>query len=207
MAAPDKAHWETVYGTRPGESLSWYQQGGGLSLEWIQGLALPSEAGIIDVGGGMSTLIDELVAAGFTDLTVLDISEQALQQSRNRLDAAADAVEWRVEDITQAELPNDRFDLWHDRAVFHFLTEAAHREAYVQRLMRSLRPGGWVLMATFALDGPERCSGLPVVRYGPESLQETLGQGFSIIKHAAVEHMTPAGAVQNFNFCLFKSLI
>lgn len=201
---PDQAHWDNVYASRPGNSLSWYQQRGGLSLEWIRQMDLPVSAAIIDVGGGTSRLVDDLVTAGYRDLTVLDLSRQALDISRSRLGDAGATVSWLAEDITQADLSAERFDLWHDRAVFHFLTAAADREAYVARLHRSLRPGGRVLMATFAQTGPERCSGLPVIRYGHDSLHATLGEDLRLIQYVTEDHTTPGGVVQPFIFCLFE---
>ena len=200
----DRAHWDGVYASRPSDSLSWHQQGGGLSLEWIRQMDLPLSSAIIDVGGGTSRLVDELLAAGYQDLTVLDLSREALESSRSRLGDAGGEVSWFAEDITQVDLPAARFDLWHDRAVFHFLTAASDREAYVARLHRSLRPGGRVIMATFAQTGPERCSGLPVMRYGPESLHAALGADLRLIRSANEHHTTPSGAVQDFNFCLFE---
>ena len=165
---------------------------------------LPPSAAIIDVGGGTSRLVDELLTAGYEDLTVLDLSREALETSRSRLGDVSGQVSWLAEDITQTDLPAARFDLWHDRAVFHFLTAASDREAYVARLHRSLRPGGRVLMATFAQTGPERCSGLPVMRYGPASLHAALGADLRLIRSATEHHTTPGGAVQDFNFCLFE---
>ena len=202
---PDKAHWDEVYASRPDDSVSWYQQGGGLSLEWIGKMGLSPSAGIIDVGGGTSRLVDELLTAGYDDLTVLDLSRQALETARSRLGDDGGKVSWLAQDITKADLPPARFDLWHDRAVFHFLTTASDREAYVARLRRSLRPGGRVIMATFAESGPDRCSGLPVMRYGPESLHAALGgEDLRLIRYATEHHTTPSGAVQHFIFCLFE---
>lgn len=202
---PDKAHWDEIYASRPDDSLSWYQQGGGLSLEWIRQIGLSPSAGIIDVGGGTSRLVDELLTAGYDDLTVLDLSRQALETARTRLGDAGGKVSWLAQDITEAALPPARFDLWHDRAVFHFLTTAPDREAYAARLRRSLRPGGRVIMATFAESGPDRCSGLPVMRYGPESLRAALGgDDLRLLRYATEHHTTPSGAVQHFNFCLFE---
>ena len=201
---PDRAYWDDVYVSRPGDSLSWHQQNGGLSLEWIRQMDLSPSAAIIDVGGGTSRLTDELLAAGYHDLTVLDLSPQALETSRSRLGDASDQVSWLAEDITEVDLPAARFDLWHDRAVFHFLTAASDRQAYVARLHRSLRLGGRVIMATFAESGPERCSGLAVMRYGPESLHAALGEDLRLVRSATEHHTTPSGAVQDFNFCLFE---
>ncbi|WP_240480981.1 class I SAM-dependent methyltransferase [Ectothiorhodospira sp. BSL-9] len=173
-------------------------------MDWIRQLNLPPSASIIDVGGGTSRLVDELLAAGHDDLTVLDLSQQALETSRARLGDAGGRVSWLAQDITEADLPPARFDLWHDRAVFHFLTDPSHRQAYVERLQQSVRPGGRVIMATFADTGPERCSGLPVMRYGPESLHVALGEDLRLLRHASEHHTTPTGAVQHFNFCLFE---
>ncbi|TVP93714.1 MAG: class I SAM-dependent methyltransferase [Thioalkalivibrio sp.] len=200
----DRAHWDDVYASRPSDSLSWYQQGGGLSLEWILETGLSPSAGIIDVGGGASRLVDGLLTAGYEDLTVLDLSREALETARSRLGDAGGKVSWLEQDITEADLPPARFDLWHDRAVFHFLTTASDRQAYVVRLRRSLRPGGRVIMATFAESGPERCSGLPVMRYGPQSLHAALGRDLRLVRYATEDHTTPGGAVQPFNFCLFE---
>jgi SAM-dependent methyltransferase len=203
-AMSDRTHWEEVYAARSSDSLSWYQQGGGLSLEWIRQLDLPPSAAVIDVGGGTSQLVDELLAAGYHDLTVLDLSPQALATSRSRLGHAGGRVSWLAEDITRVDLPAARYDLWHDRAVFHFLTTAPDRQAYVDRLHRSLRPGGRVIMATFAETGPERCSGLAVMRYGPESLHAALGEDLRLVRYATEHHTTPSRAVQDFNYCLFE---
>ena len=158
-----KQHWEQVYATKSSDSVSWFQEHADQSLRLIHNTGLGKEAAIIDVGGGASTLVDDLSSEGFSDLTVLDLSGAALTVARQRLGKRADAVHWTEGDITRAEFPVHRFDIWHDRAVFHFLTTPADRQAYVERVMRSVRPGGHVIVATFAEDGPEKCSGLPVM--------------------------------------------
>lgn len=199
-----KSHWDRVYGARAPEALSWFQPQAERSLRWIAEAGLAPSASIIDVGGGASILVDGLLARGFTDLWVLDLSAVALARARERLGAEAERVRWLEADVTQAELPAAYFDLWHDRAVFHFLTEPDQRSAYVAALGRALKPGGQVIMATFAEDGPSRCSGLPVVRYRPETLQAELGDDFELLHHEKEAHRTPAGAVQEFLYCRFR---
>ena len=156
------------------------------------------------MGGGASTLVDDLAAEGYTDLTVLDLSSAALAVAKQRLGKYADAVHWMEGDITSVELPAQRFDIWHDRAVFHFLTDPADRRAYVERLMHAVRPGGHVIIATFAEDGPEKCSGLPVMRYQPETLRAELGDAFLLVEHEKAAHHTPLGAVQQFVYCRYS---
>ncbi|MDZ7809552.1 MAG: class I SAM-dependent methyltransferase [Arhodomonas sp.] len=160
---------------------------------------------MIDVGGGASRLVDCLLEAGYEAVTVLDIAAGALEAARQRLGTAADAVQWLEADVTTATLPEKAWALWHDRAVFHFLTDAADRAAYLENLARGLRPGGQVIVATFAEDGPDRCSGLPVVRYSPESLERTLGAAFRLEHHELEDHYTPGGALQRFLYCRFRA--
>jgi len=199
-----KEHWEQVYTTRASDAVSWFQEHAALSLSLIHGTGLGKDTAIIDVGGGASTLVDDLAAEGYSDLTVLDLSAAALAAAKQRLGQHAEAVHWMEGDITQAQLPVNRFDIWHDRAVFHFLTAAADRAAYVERVMRAVRPGGHVIIATFAEDGPEKCSGLPVMRYRPETLLAEFGDTFSLIEHQKEAHHTPSGAVQQFVYCHFR---
>ena len=196
-----KQHWEQVYTTKPSDSVSWFQEHADQSLRLIHKTGLGKEAAIIDVGGGASILVDELVAEGYSDLTVLDLSAAALSVARQRLGKQAAAVHWMEGDITRADFPTHRFDVWHDRAVFHFLTDPADRNAYVERVMRAVRPGGHVIIATFGEDGPEKCSGLPVMRYKPESLHAEFGEAFLLVQHEKESHHTPAGAVQQFVYC------
>ncbi len=199
-----KAHWERVYTTRAATELSWFQPHAERSLALIRGAGVPSTARIIDVGGGASTLVDDLLAAGYGDVSVLDISAHALAVARARLKARAHEVRWIEADVLQATLPRHAYDLWHDRAVFHFLTQAADRHAYVQQVLHAVRPGGLVIVATFAPDGPERCSGLPVMRYDPERLHAEFGAPFSLLRHEREAHYTPAGKVQQFIYCLCR---
>lgn len=196
-----KQHWEQVYATKPSDAVSWFQEHADQSLRLIRNTGLGKDAAIIDVGGGASVLVDELVKEGYTDLTVLDLSSAALAVARQRLGKHADPVHWMEGDITQATFPVHRFDIWHDRAVFHFLTAPSDRSAYVERVMRAVRPGGHVIIATFAEDGPEKCSGLPVMRYKPESLHAEFGDGFLLVEHEKEEHHTPFGTVQQFVYC------
>lgn len=196
-----KDHWEKVYTTKATDSVSWFQPRADLSLELIKSTGMALNAGIIDVGGGASTLVDDLVAEGYTDLTVLDLSGAALQAARKRLGAQESKVRWVEDDITRVDLPANRYDIWHDRAVFHFLTDPADRAAYVRTVMRSVKPGGHVIVASFAEDGPEQCSGLPVMRYSPGELHDQFGESFQLLIHCKELHHTPAGAVQSFVYC------
>jgi 2-polyprenyl-3-methyl-5-hydroxy-6-metoxy-1,4-benzoquinol methylase len=196
----NREHWEKIYGTHPPDGVSWYAPHLVESLRLIREVAAP-HAAVIDVGGGASTLVDDLVDAGFSHVTVLDISESALAISRARLGERAASVNWVHADITTADLPAAAYDVWHDRAVFHFLTAQADREAYVAALERSLRPGGSVVIGTFALGGPARCSGLDVVRYDASGLQRALGSHFSLTAATEQTHMTPDGRAQEFVIC------
>lgn len=151
--------------------------------------------------GGTSKLLDDLVAEGYTDLTVLDLSAKAITVAKQRLGKRADAVHWMEGDITRVGFPIYRFDIWHDRAVFHFLTDPADRHAYVERVMKAVRPGGHVIVATFAEDGPDKCSGLPVMRYEPEALHDEFGDAFLLVEHEKEAHHTPPGKVRQFVYC------
>jgi len=196
-----KQHWEQVYSTKSSDAVSWFQEQADHSLRLIHNTGLGKDAAIIDVGGGASTLVDGLVAEGYADLTVLDLSASALAVAKQRLGAHAATVHWLEGDITRLELPLNRFDIWHDRAVFHFLNTQEERTAYVQAVLRSVRPGGHVIVATFAEDGPLQCSGLPVVRYRPETLHAEFGEAFLLVEHEKEVHHTPSGAVQQFVYC------
>ncbi len=203
MAEDKKEHWDKVYAERKPDEVSWYQAEPTVSLELIQGLGLSQDAAIIDVGGGASVLVDRLLALGYGDLSVLDISNKALDYSRQRLGAAASKVTWLVADVT-AFSPSKVFDLWHDRAVFHFLTDAKDREAYVLRLRQGLRAGGHLILASFAPDGPEKCSGLPVCRYDANTLQAALGPGFKLLTQRDETHTTPWDTQQRFSYFVFE---
>lgn len=196
-----KTHWDTVYTTRATDAVSWFQPHAKTSLDFIRAAGIGTEAALIDVGGGASVLVDDLLAAGFRDLSVLDLSGAALAAARRRLGRQAADVTWIEADITRAALPESRYDVWHDRAVFHFLTEREEREAYVSAVLRAVRPGGHVIVATFAEDGPEQCSGLPVMRYRAEALHDEFGAAFSLLRHRKEAHATPSGAVQQFVYC------
>lgn len=196
-----KQHWEQVYTSKPSDAVSWFQNHANLSLRLIHHTGLGKDAAIIDVGGGASTLVDDLLAEGYTDLTVLDLSSAALAVAKQRLVKHADCVDWIEGDITLAEFPIRRFDIWHDRAVFHFLTNPTDRQAYVDQVMRAVRPGGHVIIATFAEDGPEKCSGLPVMRYKHETLHAEFGDTFFLVEHEKEAHRTPSGSIQQFVYC------
>jgi SAM-dependent methyltransferase len=197
-----REHWQRMYSTRQEQELSWFEDAPGISLELLLTPTLTKDAPILDVGGGASRLVDALLDRGFTDLTVLDISETALEKSKLRLAARASQVRWIAADITTWE-PDRAYRAWHDRAVFHFLTEEEQRRAYRSALEKTVIPGGIVVIGTFALDGPERCSGLPVRRYSPESLAAELGRAFRLTAVRMAEHGTPAGKVQRFQFSRF----
>ncbi|PIV76708.1 MAG: SAM-dependent methyltransferase [Rhodobacteraceae bacterium CG17_big_fil_post_rev_8_21_14_2_50_65_11] len=202
------AHWDDRYaGAEPGR-LSWFEAVPERSLTLIRAAVTP-RAAVIDVGGGASRLPDALLAAGFRDLTVLDLSAEALARSEARLGPLGEHVDWQVGDVTRWR-PARRYDLWHDRALFHFLTENAHRAAYLDRLACAVKPGGTAIIMTFAEDGPETCSGLPVRRYSPEAL----AQEFSALAPGAFRseevgrftHVTPAGAEQRFQYSCFSRI-
>lgn len=196
-------HWENVYATKGEDQVSWFQETPAPSLELIELVGAVGSSGIIDIGGGASRLADWLVAKGYEDVTVLDLSAAALASARSRMGDRADRVTWIAADVTAWE-PSRTYDVWHDRAAFHFLTEPNDKIAYVARLRRALRPGGHAIIGTFAPDGPERCSGLVVSRYDADSLATTLGQGFELIDARRHEHTTPWGATQKFQFSTFR---
>ena len=198
-----QAHWEDVY-TKKGENeVSWFQENPAPSLELIAQVGATSASAIIDIGGGASRLVDSLIDRDFEDVTVLDLSAAALGAAKARLGSRAAQVHWIVADVTVWE-PLKAYDIWHDRAAFHFLTEDRDRAAYVARLERALKVGGCAIIATFALDGPERCSGLPVVRYDPASLGQTLGRAFQLVDSRRQAHSTPWASNQSFQFSVFR---
>jgi SAM-dependent methyltransferase len=199
------AHWENVYQTKGERDVSWFQESPEISLDLIRATGAGPDASIIDIGGGASRLVDALADERYTAITVLDLSEKALATARSRLGARGAGVEWIAADVTTWE-PTQTYDLWHDRAAFHFLTEAKDRAAYVERLLRAVRPGGHVIIGTFAPDGPERCSGLPVVRHDAAALARAVGPSFEPIESRNHAHQTPAGAIQRFQFSRFRRL-
>ena len=195
------AHWEKVYQTKSADAVSWFQEHASRSLNIIRSIGAQKSAGIIDVGGGASTLVDDLMSDGFDRITVLDLSQSALEVARRRLGANSALASWIAGDIRTVELPEQAYDIWHDRAVFHFLTEPGDREAYVRQVMKAVKPGGHVIVATFAPNGPEQCSGLPVARYAPEELHGEFGPAFELVEHAVEDHATPLGSIQHFVYC------
>ncbi len=203
--APDtmQQHWSGVYATKNEDEVSWYQARPETSLRLIANTGCGAHAALIDAGGGASTLVDHLLDAGHDDLTVLDIAPEALEKARARVGERAGHVEWIAADVLQWQ-PTRRYDIWHDRAVFHFLTDAQDRRRYVQVLTRALKPGGHVIIATFAPDGPEKCSGLPVMRHSPHSIAAELGDAFELLETVDEHHITPAGRVQHFNYARLR---
>jgi SAM-dependent methyltransferase len=197
------AHWENVYRTKGEREVSWFQETPSISLELIRSADATRHSAIVDIGGGASRIVDALVDEGYAAVTVLDLSESALAAARTRLGPAAAGVTWIVADVVSWTPPR-RFDLWHDRAAFHFLTDAADRTAYVECLREALAPGGHAIIATFALDGPERCSGLPVIRYDAVSLGNVLGSAFNLVETRRHDHHTPMGSTQRFQFSVFR---
>lgn len=200
---PRQAHWEAIYSTKGENEVSWFQENPAPSLDLIVQAGASPASTVIDIGGGASRLVDALLERGFRAITVLDLSEAALATAKERIGGRAEQVCWIAADATTWEPPKT-YDIWHDRAAFHFLTEEQDRAAYVSCLARALAPGGQAIIATFALDGPERCSGLPVVRYDPPSLSRTLGNTFELIDSRQHQHTTPWGSNQSFQFSVFR---
>ncbi len=198
-----KFHWENVYTSKGEAEVSWFQEKPAPSLELIAALSLPAGGSIIDVGGGASRLVDVLIERNLGKVTVLDVSAAALDAARKRLGDRGGRVTWIAADVTNWK-PAQAYDVWHDRAAFHFLTEPADQSAYITCLKQGVRPGGYVIIGTFALDGPEKCSGLPIVRYDAASLSAALGPGFELIDTRRHDHLTPWGALQRFQFSTFR---
>jgi SAM-dependent methyltransferase len=193
--------WQQVYQTKAADAVSWFSPHLEHSLSLIEKAAPNRAMSIIDVRGGESTLVDDLLSAGYSDISLLDISQVAVDATKRRLGPAADAVTWWVADIAQAALPAARCDVWHDRAVFHFLTDEAQRRAYVRLVMHAVKPGGHVIVATFGSEGPTQCSGLDVMRYNADGLHSEFGAAFSLIESATELHQTPFGTTQQFLYC------
>lgn len=196
-----RAHWDRIYSTKLPETLSWHRQHLETSLTLIERAAPETTASIIDVGGGESTLVDDLVARGYQNLTVLDISRTALEIARHRLSFQGAKVRWLAADVTVADLPHHAYDVWHDRAVFHFLTTAEERLAYVRQTLRAVKPGGHVIVSTFGPEGPVNCSGLDVVRYDADRLHDEFGAQFRLVESSKELHRTPFGTTQQFLYC------
>ncbi|MBI3669669.1 MAG: class I SAM-dependent methyltransferase [Acidobacteria bacterium] len=196
-----KTHWETIYSTKAPEAVSWYRRHLETSLALIEQAAGGYSASIIDVGGGESTLVDDLVVRGYQDINVLDISQTAIDVTKKRLGLAAEQVHWLVADITEAQLEPGAYDVWHDRAVFHFLTAIEHRNAYVRNVAHAVKPHGHVIVSTFGPEGPTKCSGLDVIRYNAESLHDQFGVRFRLVQSSKELHHTPFGTTQQFLYC------
>jgi 2-polyprenyl-3-methyl-5-hydroxy-6-metoxy-1,4-benzoquinol methylase len=196
-----KSHWEKVYTTKAPESVSWYRAHLETSLALIERVLPAHAASIIDIGGGESTLVDDLLLRGYRNLTVLDVSRTAIEVTKKRLGSAADQLRWLVGDIVEIELKPHAYDLWHDRAVFHFLTTPEQRHAYVRQVTRAVKPGGHVMVSTFGPEGPMKCSGLEVMRYDAESLHSEFGGQFRLVESSKELHQTPFGTTQQFLCC------
>jgi len=196
-----QAHWERIYGTKSATALSWFRPHLETSLALIERVAREHSAPIIDVGGGESTLVDDLIAKGFSNVTVMDISHTAIEQSKKRLGSASQQVTWLVSDITQASLRAHSYEVWHDRAVVHFLTERAQRLAYVRQAASAVKPGGHVIVAAFGPEGPSKCSGLEVIRYDTDALHAEFGSRFRLMESSKELHQTPFGTTQQFLYC------
>lgn len=197
-------HWEGIYAKRRPDEVSWYQPHAVLSRTLIEGAAPDRGARIVDVGGGASMLADDLLAAGYRHITVMDLSASALDVVRRRLGDAGERLTLLVGDVTRPILPSASCDVWHDRAVFHFLTEPEDRRSYLEQVRRVVIPGGVVLVATFAEDGPTKCSGLEVMRYSPSELHAAFGDDFRLLESRREEHLTPSGGSQHFTYCLCR---
>lgn len=196
-----KMHWEKVYSTKAPNEVSWYQPHLETSLALISRAAGANSASIIDVGGGESTLVDDLLARSYQTITILDISQTAIDVTKERLKELADRVQWIVGDVTRLKLPRGTYDVWHDRAVFHFLTGTEERQAYVRQVAHAVRPGGHVIVSTFGPEGPTRCSGLEVARYDADALHEQFGARFRLLDSTKELHQTPFGTTQQFLYC------
>jgi 2-polyprenyl-3-methyl-5-hydroxy-6-metoxy-1,4-benzoquinol methylase len=196
-----KQHCKQIYDTKSPTEVSWFSPHLGRSLVLIERVCPDRTSSLIDLGGGESTLVDDLLSRGYENVTVLDIAQSAIDYTRARLGAAGHRVTWLVADVTQANLPEKFYDLWHDRAVFHFLTEPAQRQAYVRQVASSVKPGGHVIVATFGPEGPRKCSGLDVMRYDADSLHSEFGHRFHLVESSKEMHHAPWGTEQQFLYC------
>ncbi len=201
-----KKHWENIYKTKDLINVSWYQPTPTTSLEFLKQFNLPSDAKIIDIGGGDSLLVDHLLDMGYTEISVLDISEAALERAKQRLGERAANVKWIVEDAASF-VPTEKYDFWHDRAAFHFLTREEDITHYIEKIHQGLTNTGILVIGTFSKDGPKKCSGIDIKQYSEVSLSEKLQRFFEKIKCITVDHGTPFNTIQNFVFCSFKKLI
>ena len=199
----DRQHWDKVYSEKQPTKVSWYEPMPEVSLNLIKECKLGKDAAIIDIGGGDSFLAEFLVSKGYTNVTVVDISEKAIERAKERMCEKADEVTWIVADAANFN-PGKQFDLWHDRAAFHFLTDEAKKENYLKTLFAAVKPGGYVLMSTFSETGPAKCSGLEVQRYSVGEMQELFREEFNVLSGKSVDHTTPSGKTQNFTVCSFQ---
>jgi len=200
-----KSHWEKIYASKRQDEVSWYQPTPEVSLDFINELNIPKDAAIIDVGGGDSYLADNLLAAGFTNITVLDISEVAINKAKQRLGKDAEKINWKVSDINEL-VTTKKFDCWHDRAAFHFLTTEKQVEKYLNIAQKHISDNGRMIIGTFSASGPEKCSGLPIKQYTEQSLSTVLKTWFEKIKCITTDHITPFNTIQNFLFCSFRKI-
>ena len=198
-----KEHWDKVYQTKPCTEVSWYEPMPQASLKCIADCNLDKSAPIIDIGGGDSFLAEFLISQGYTDVTVVDISEKAIERAKERLGEKAEEISWIVADVTEFS-PEKKYVLWHDRAAFHFLTDDTQVKEYLETLRKALSPGGFVILSTFSDKGPEKCSGLPVKQYSVAQMQKLFSEGFITMNCKNVDHETPSGKTQNFTFCTFQ---
>jgi 2-polyprenyl-3-methyl-5-hydroxy-6-metoxy-1,4-benzoquinol methylase len=199
-----RTHWEKVYKTKAPDAVSWYRPHLETSLALIERTGAGTSSAIIDVGAGESTLADDLLSRGYENITVLDISETAIDVCKNRMGTAAGRIHWLVADVTRTELDTHVYDVWHDRAVFHFLTEPEQRAAYVRNVARSVKRDGHIVVSTFGPEGPMKCSGLDVVRYNADSLHDQFGARFRLVESSKELHRTPFGTTQQFLYCYCK---
>ncbi len=200
-----KTHWENIFGTKKPDEVSWYQDTPATSLAFSQSFNLPKTTKIIDIGGGDSFFVDNLIELGFQNITVLDISEKALERAKKRLGRKAEKIIWILSDVTEFH-PDIQYDLWHDRAAFHFLTDEEDIEEYIKIMKRSIKSDGYLLIGTFSDNGPKKCSGLEIKQYSEMSMSARFGKDFQKLKCITVDHMTPFDTIQNFLFCSFKRL-
>lgn len=198
-----KSHWEKVYSSKHFEETSWYQKKPEASLNLIESLGLSRKAGIIDIGGGDSYLVDHLLDLDYENISVLDISEKAIQKAKLRLGARATKVNWIIKDVVNLET-DKKFQVWHDRAAFHFLTDEKRRSAYIENLQNSLKDGGYFILSTFSEKGPKKCSGLEIDRYSQEEMQKLFEKHFEVVRIENLDHTTPTNTTQNFTFGLFR---
>ncbi len=202
----NKTHWNTVYQNKDTTQVSWFQEHAETSLRLIQQNVTDKNAQIIDVGAGASTLVDDLINADYNNIDLLDISEGALSITKQRVNDRFinNSINWLIGDVLHISLRHQHYNVWHDRAVFHFLTKTEDREHYIQQVFHALKPGGKVIISTFGPDGPLRCSGLPIVRYSHDSLHDTFGKSFTLLDHGEEDHQTPNGSIQKFIYCYCK---